>query len=126
MGMMLMKNIFDMATLKIYHCLLELSPNILNVIKDYFESMYICDEQKEFTVYQVELPEKIGDFEIVLEIQSVLGGDVVLGYRKVTNIGFSELYAHSCLVNGYYKLGKKWVWYKSFFCLNYGIDISMN
>lgn len=77
-----------MATLKLYHSILKANPGLLEKIQAYFQSMFVWDEQNEFTIYQVEKHEKIGDIQIVLKFEITDSGACVSGHRiksKKTN-----------------------------------------
>jgi hypothetical protein len=70
-----------MATLQLYHKITNANPGLLAKIEAYFGSMFVFDEQEDFTVYQVEMPEKIGNIQIVLDFTITDSGVVVSGHR---------------------------------------------
>lgn len=70
-----------MATLKIYHSLIKANPGLLEKLRAYFDSMFIFDEQDEYTIYQVEKQEKLGNIQIVLDFETNDSGTVVSGHR---------------------------------------------
>ena len=72
-----------MATLKLDHSLINANPGLLQKIQDYFDSMFVFDEQDEYNEYQVEKREKIGDMEIVLDFQVNDSGTFVSGHHPV-------------------------------------------
>lgn len=74
-----------MATVKILHTLVKANPGLLSKIRAYFETMFIFDEQDEYTIYQVEKPDKIGNIEIILEFAIVENQIVVSGFRPAAN-----------------------------------------
>lgn len=70
-----------MATLQLHHSLINANPGLLDKIKAYFDSMFIFDEQDDYTIYQVEKHEQIGDIQIVLDFQVCYSEVVISGHH---------------------------------------------